>query len=99
MSTMMAMIAAMTTLQLTGLDRSLALRNMPRARLFSLRPFAQSIRSSAKLRSIPPRTKSLGCETAGATWGDGESLRSLCSAAGAEGHDGESDWGAWVCKD
>src|SRR5215207_4250541 len=56
-----------------------------------------------KLRLLPGQYLSeptiLGCETAGATWGDRESLRSLCSGAGAEGHDGESDWGAWVCKD
>jgi hypothetical protein len=36
------------------------------------------------------------CKTAGATWVDGEPLRSLCSAASAKRRDGESRFGAWV---
>jgi hypothetical protein len=56
-------------------------------------------RPPANLRVVPARSEDLGCETAGATWVDEEPLRSLCSAASATGHDGESFFGAWVCTD
>jgi hypothetical protein len=56
----------------------------------------QSIITSANLRVSTGQMQNLGCETAGATWVDGEPLRSPCSAASSEGHDGESGSGAWV---